>query len=75
MADGRLFVGTTERLYCFDMDVADIAYGEVAEEEVLVPGEAVALRPVPSDVLLTPGTDAEFRVDEIDAAGVVVGNG
>jgi outer membrane protein assembly factor BamB len=31
------------------------------------------LRPVPSDVLLTPGTDEAFRVDELDAAGVVVG--
>ncbi|MEM7145948.1 MAG: PQQ-binding-like beta-propeller repeat protein [Verrucomicrobiota bacterium] len=73
VAGGKLFVGTTSKLYCFDMDVADVVFGEAPEEEALVAGEAVALRPVPSDVLLTPGSEATFRVDMIDEAGVVVG--
>ncbi|MEM8952553.1 MAG: PQQ-binding-like beta-propeller repeat protein [Verrucomicrobiota bacterium] len=73
VANGKIYVGTTSRLYCFDMEVAEIAYGEVPQVEELVAGDAVALRPVPSDVLMTPGSEVGFRVDLIDEAGIVVG--
>ena len=66
---GRVYVHTTEKLYCF---------GEVAPEPAWpvrddgTPGKAVRLRVVPADANLTVGERVAFKLQTLDAAGRVV---
>jgi outer membrane protein assembly factor BamB len=67
---GRIYVLTTERLYCFGKE------GPAPPPEppaaAVPPGPAVALQVVPSEVLLRPGQKARFRLRALDATGRVV---
>lgn len=64
---GRIFVLTTEKLYCFGKPGP--AAPEEAAPQVGPPDAPVALQIVPSEVLLRPGQKATFTVYGIDATG------
>ncbi len=70
---GRLYVHTTEKLYCFEIKNEGITYDDVPAEPALEPGEATSLLTVPSDVLLKPGDAVSVALEKVDANGVTVG--
>ncbi|MFM7319908.1 MAG: PQQ-binding-like beta-propeller repeat protein, partial [Armatimonadota bacterium] len=79
--DGRVYVHTTEKLYCFGTAVSTNKAKSVAPEvaawrESIRPpaaGKPVALQIIPSEVLLRPGENTKFVVRGIDANGYVTG--
>jgi outer membrane protein assembly factor BamB len=75
IANGRIYVFTTERLYCFGSKSGTPAAAQLAPAASAAPkpGTAVALQVIPSEVLLQPGEKARFRVRGIDANGFVTG--
>lgn len=74
--NGRVYVHTTERLYCFgggaETAGAAGAGGPAPVEVAPAVGAAVGLRIIPGDVLVRPGESVSFRAQAIDAAGQVV---
>jgi len=73
LANGRVYLHTQKQLYCFKVKHVGMERVGLPELEWPEAGEAVALRPVPNDVLLLPGGEQGFRLEKIDAMGVVVG--
>ncbi|MDA0812492.1 MAG: PQQ-binding-like beta-propeller repeat protein [Verrucomicrobia bacterium] len=73
VADGRVFIETTEKIYCFAFDTGKITYGDAPNEEPLKPGAPVALQAVPSEVILHPGGMEQIKLYSIDANGVRIG--
>jgi len=64
IASGRVYVHTTERLYCFEGPGAESAGDPMA---------AVArLQVVPAELLLRPGESARVRVRGLDASGATL---
>ena len=80
--NGRVYVHTTEKLYCFGAPGTRPAPAKDAPEvaayraslKTPAPGKTVALQIIPSEVLLRPGETAKFVVRGIDANGYVTGN-
>jgi outer membrane protein assembly factor BamB len=71
VANGRIYVHTTDRLYCFGKP------GEAAPPwpergDGPEPGPAVRLQIVPADVVLHPGERTQISVRSLDANGQVV---
>ncbi len=62
IADGRVFVHTTKRLYCFGR----------RPESSPAKGAAARLQVVPAEVLLVPGQSVPVRVRALDANGEIV---
>ena len=77
IADGRIYVHTTERLYCFgDGDRSAVATAAVewdAERPELELGAPARLQLVPGDVLLRPGESVALDVRLLDARGNLLG--
>ncbi len=73
IAGGRVYVHTTKKLYCFSIGAKSVDSIALRAAEPVAPGKAVALRVVPSEVLLRPGQSASFRVSRVDARGNVLG--
>ncbi len=73
VAGGKLIVSTRKHVYCFQIDTGAITLEKAPEEVKLVPGKAVALQPVPQEVVLQPNGKATFTLRLIDANGLVVG--
>ena len=71
VCNGRIYVHTTERLYCFGAPGAETVEAPPPKASG-PPGDVVRLQVVPADVLLQPGEPATFRVRSLDAAGNVV---
>lgn len=69
---GKVYVLTTERLYCFGKKGLH-AIPAAPPLETPKPGKAVALQVIPSEVLLRPGQKASFKLRGIDANGYVTG--
>jgi hypothetical protein len=71
IAGGRIYVHTTERLYCFgDPDAATtVAQAWDADAPAPQPGPAVRLQVVPGDVLLHPDQSVAVEVRALDARG------
>lgn len=69
--NGKVYVHTTTKLYCFGADTGEWA-GANAAPAAPRPGKAVALQILPAEVLVTPGEPVSFRARSIDANGVVV---
>jgi hypothetical protein len=68
--NGKIYVHTTQKLYCFgtkDPQSPPPAWPEEQREHQ--PGDPVALQIVPSDVLLSAGEKATFKLHGLDAAG------
>lgn len=69
--NGKIYVHTTERLYCFGNDSGQWS-GSAPVETVPEPGAAVTLQILPAEVIVKPGTPVQFRARTIDANGLVV---
>ncbi|MGI9013571.1 MAG: PQQ-binding-like beta-propeller repeat protein [Phycisphaerales bacterium] len=76
IADGRIYVHTTEKLYCFAGEPAGGAVGTpvLAMELQPMPGEPARLQIVPAEVLLSPGEEVSLRIFTLDAAGLRIDN-
>ena len=74
LCDGRVYVHTTKKLYCFSAG-AGAAPPLPEREPAPAPGQAVRLQLVPGDVLLRQGESVSFRVRSLDANGAVVEEG
>jgi len=73
--NGKVYVHTTHRLYCFGSkgDNAANLPAPPPAPEVPKPGPAVRLQIVPNEVLLRPGEKASFKMYALDAKGQRVG--
>lgn len=69
--NGKIYVHTSERIYCFGRKGDSAGSGHIRIE--WAPGPAVALQVVPSEVLLRPGEKAQFTIRGIDANGAFTG--
>lgn len=69
ICNGRVYVHTTIKLYCFKMNYDSIAWNPMPEEKMPVAGVVASLQAVPADVLLTPGKTVEIKTREIDVDG------
>lgn len=72
--NGRLYVHTKEKLYCWGKrgDSPGHAHWPKPEKYPRA-GSTARLQLIPSDVLLAPGEKADFRVRRLDANGFTVG--
>jgi outer membrane protein assembly factor BamB len=70
---GRIYVTTTERIYCFGKKAGGPAPPPIMAEPRPKAGPAVALQIIPAEVLLKPGQKAAFTVRGIDANGFPTG--
>lgn len=73
ITNGRVYVHTTERLYCFTGRPGIAARpARAAEASSAEPGEAVRLQIIPGDIVLRQGEKMRFAVRSLDANGLVV---
>jgi len=71
--NGKLYLQTTRRLYCWGKSGDNPGLPPVpAEKPWPVASKATQLRVIPSEVLLHPGERATFRVRSLDANGFTV---
>lgn len=71
--NGKLYLQTTRKLYCWGKSGSNPGLAPVAQERPWpAPGAATQLQVVPSEVLLHPGEKAAFRVRSLDANGLTV---
>ena len=73
VANGRVYVHTTEKLYAFEIKNSGIEYAAAPEVKMPEAGAAAKVLPVPSDVLLRSGESATVSLRTLDANGVPVG--
>ncbi len=73
VANGKLYVHTRKALYCFQISEGKVSSLPAPAEEMPKPGKPAALRVVPQEVVLFPGQKATFRVQTVDANGLVTG--
>jgi outer membrane protein assembly factor BamB len=68
--NGRIYVNTTEKLYCFGSESKSKQLpAEPQEETIPAPGEPAQIQVVPSEVALRPGEKQTFRLHALDANG------
>jgi outer membrane protein assembly factor BamB len=74
--NGRIYMQTTQKLYCFGSATPASASFETADaapdDKWPEPGPAKALQIKPSEVLLHPGDTVSFQVRELDGHGLTV---
>ena len=71
--NGKVYVQTTRKVYCFGKQGANPGLPAAVEPEKWpAPGAAAQLQVIPSEVLLNPGESAAFRIRKLDAKGFVV---
>ena len=71
ICDGRIYVHTTKRLYCFAGGQSK-APSHRATAVGGVPGQATRLQVIPADICVATGETIRFRVRSLDANGLVV---
>ena len=72
--NGKIYVQTSKKLYCFGKSGNNPGLpAPTTEEKWPAPGPAAQLQVIPSEVLLKPGDIASFRVRSLDANGLTVG--
>ena len=70
--NGKIYVHTTEKLYCFGKKGNNPGLPKPTPAETYpAPGPTAALQIVPAEVLLRPGEKADFTVRGVDANGFV----
>jgi hypothetical protein len=72
IAGGRIYVHTTERLYCFGRPAPGVAEVWDAEPPAAA-GEPARLQVVPGDVLVRPGEVVSLAVHALDSKGARAG--
>jgi outer membrane protein assembly factor BamB len=75
VCDGRLFVHTTEKLYCFTLDSKGMKVDPAPVVELPKAGQPAALQIIPAEVAIMAGDKQTFRIRSIDANGFVVQEG
>lgn len=71
--NGKIYVQTTKKLYCFGANGDNPgAPPALAEESWPTPGPKTQLQIIPSEVLLRPGQAVSFRARALDANGLTV---
>ncbi len=71
--NGKVYVQTTRKVYCFGKKGANPGLPAAPEPEKWpAPGPATQLQVIPSEVLLHPGESASFRIRKLDAKGFLV---
>jgi len=71
--NGRIYVQTSRKLYCFGNKGNNPGLPPaLAEEKWPQPGPAAQLQIIPAEVLLKPGEKISFRVRALDANGLTV---
>jgi len=71
--NGKVYLQTTKRLYCFGTKGNNPGLpAPLAEEKWPSPGPAKQLQVIPSEVLLHPDQAASFRLRSLDANGLTV---
>lgn len=71
VCDGRVFVHTTKKLYCFGTGEGKYV-GVAAEAAPGAAGAGARLQVVPGDVLMRPGDEVAYQVRLLDANGRLV---
>lgn len=70
--NGKIYVFTTEKLYCFGKRGNNPGLpAPVRAETYPAPGKTVALQVIPAEVLIRPGEKVQFTIRGIDANGFV----
>jgi outer membrane protein assembly factor BamB len=72
ISNGMVYVHTTDKFYAFTIENSGITWDKVPVAEIPKAGTPASLQIIPSEVLLTPGTTAKFRVRSLDKHGFVV---
>ena len=72
VSGGRIYVHTTEQLYCFGEPKGGAPSWPVASSADAEPGEPVALQVFPADVTVRAGHEVGFSARRIDANGRIV---
>jgi hypothetical protein len=72
ICDGRVFVHTTENLYCFTLDAKGMTVDAAPAVEIPQAGKAAALQIIPAEVAIMAGGKQAFRIRSVDANGFVV---
>src|SRR5215216_1338423 len=71
--NGKLYMQTEKKLYCFGKKGANKALPVAKQtEQWPAPGEAKQLQIIPAEVLLWPGDVGTFRIRSLDANGFTV---
>ena len=71
--NGKIYVHTTRKLYCFGSNSASKqSPAETHAERTPLPGEPTQIQVVPSEVTLRPGEKQTFRLRALDANGLFV---
>lgn len=71
--NGKVYLQTTEKLYCWGKAGNNLGLSKtVAEMKWPKAGPATQLQIIPSEVILTPGSTANFRIRKLDANGFTV---
>lgn len=71
ICNGRVYVHTTETLYCFGKSTGSAPAPRIAPPPP-APGKAVRLRIVPGDFVIRQRDSVQLKVQSLDANGVVV---
>lgn len=72
VADGTLYVTTTERVYSFPIPNKGVTVDAAPVAEIPKAGKATALQVIPAEVALMTGSKQDFRIRSVDANGFVV---
>ncbi|MCA9424427.1 MAG: PQQ-binding-like beta-propeller repeat protein [Candidatus Omnitrophica bacterium] len=70
--NGRIYVFTTDHLYCFGSAKGGNPPQPPSEKSAPEPGPAAQLQIVPSEVLMRPGETVSFDIDSLDSKGFFV---
>ncbi len=73
ICNGKVYLHTTEKLYCFEIKNTGIKWADAPEDKMPSAGEATSLTAVPTDVLLQAGDSATVKMVKLDANGIPVG--
>ncbi|HUF63870.1 MAG TPA: PQQ-binding-like beta-propeller repeat protein [Verrucomicrobiales bacterium] len=71
--NGRLYVHTTEKLYCFQLKTGKIEYLPVPPTEIPAAGAPAALQVSPNEVVLEAGESVSLETYAVDAHGFPAG--
>lgn len=69
---GRIFVHTTEKIYCFGKERDTSGVPPAKPQTDVAAGNPVRLRPIPAELMLRPGEEAAMQLQALDADGRVV---
>jgi len=73
ICNGRLYVHTTEKLYCYQICPKEgVSWDDAPVDALPETGAAAALAAVPADVLLRSGEEMTVAVRQVDAVGLPV---